>query len=76
MVSPHIELVSTIPEGNLRSEAKMCFFFFFFLFFFSAGMGEGYLSLFGLREWLLCWFVVLQSICVHGIFVLIGTDIL
>lgn len=75
MVSPHIKLVSTVPEGNLRSEAKMCFFSFSF-FFFSAGMGGGYLSLFGLREWLLCWFVVLQSICVHGIFVLIGPDIL
>ena len=44
MVSPHIELASTVPECNLRSEAKM-FFFFFFLFFFAAGRDVGYLSL-------------------------------
>ena len=61
MVSPHIELALTVPECNLRSEAKMCFFLFL-SFFFSAGRGGGYLSLVGLREWLLCWFVVLQSI--------------
>ena len=52
------------------------FFFFFLSFFSAAGRGGGYLSLVGLRESLLCWFVVLQSICVHGIFVLIGPDIL
>ena len=74
MVSPHIELASTVPECNLRSEAKMFFFSFFFSFFFAAGRDGGYLSLVGLREWLLCWFVVLQSICVHGIFVLIDPD--
>ena len=33
MVSPHIELASTVPECNLRSEAKM-FFFSFLSFFF------------------------------------------
>lgn len=73
MVSPHIELASTVLECNLRSEAKMFFFSFSFLFF-AEGRGGGYLSLVGLREWLLCWFVVLQSICVHGIFVLIDPD--
>ena len=47
------------------------FFFLFLSCFFSAGMGGGYLSLFGLREWLLCLFVVLQSTCVHGFFFLL-----
>ena len=40
MVSPHIELASTVPACILRSEAKMFFFFFFFLFF-AAGRGGG-----------------------------------
>ena len=35
MVSPHIELASTVPECNLRSEAKMFVFFFF-------GSGKGW----------------------------------
>ena len=39
MVSPHIELASTVPECNLRSEAKMFFFSFSFLFF---CRGEGW----------------------------------
>lgn len=51
MVSPHIELASTVLECNLISEAKMFFFSFSFLFF-AAGRGGGYLSLVGLREWL------------------------
>ena len=51
MVSPHIELASTVLECNLRSEAKMFFFSFSFLFF-AVGRGGGYLSLVGLREWL------------------------
>ena len=37
MVSPHIELASTVPEYNLRSEAKMFFFSFFFPFFLQQG---------------------------------------
>ena len=45
MVSPHIKLVSTVPEGNLRSEAKMCFVFLFLSFFFS-GNGWGLLVTF------------------------------
>ena len=69
MVSPHIELASTVPECNLRSEAKMSFFSC--SLFFAAVRGGVYLSLVGLREWLLCWFFVLQSICVHGIFFLL-----
>ena len=47
-----------------------------FFFFFCSGKGWGHLSHVRLREWPLCWFVILQSICVHGIFVLIGPDIL
>ena len=70
-----MELAPTVPKCKLRSEAKL-FFLFLSFFFFAAGRGGGYLSLVGLREWLLCWFVVLQSISVHGIFVLIGSDIL
>ena len=73
MVSPHIELASTVLECNLRSEAKMFFFSFSFLFFCS-GEGWGLLVTCWAERMALCWFVVLQSICVHGIFVLIDPN--
>ena len=40
MVNPHIELAPTVPEFNLRSEAKM-FFFLSFFFLFATGKGVG-----------------------------------